>query len=257
MLDPAPATTPTPKPRLPPPCPLLSPPAPLPRGPASYPRSCPNHAPWFSPLPPHASPSFALPGPEAPPLPRPRLVPAPPPARVAVSRPPRAARPELAGRSGGRGGIAAWGRRRSARRDAPESARRARVGLRRSRAAGERPAFPEGGRVCAARGGRRARGRSLLERGDRRAGGAGSPAGDRAGPASSAQQFSRTLHLRFIGAQRCRRPRPDLPKVSGLGHLGVSCPQTTARGRGWEAEDGGRMFVGIKKCNRRGGSGNS
>nr|XP_008535989.1 PREDICTED: uncharacterized protein LOC103562646 [Equus przewalskii] len=39
VLDPAPATTPTPKPRLPPPCPLLSPPAPLPRGPASYPRA--------------------------------------------------------------------------------------------------------------------------------------------------------------------------------------------------------------------------
>ncbi|XP_070370598.1 translation initiation factor IF-2 [Equus asinus] len=84
VLDPAPATTPTPQPRLPPPCPLLSPPAPLPRGPApttppgsrpshrtrlhsspsQAPRPRPGPAPGsFPPRPRPASPSLALPGP--------------------------------------------------------------------------------------------------------------------------------------------------------------------------------------------------
>lgn len=99
--------------------------------PCPVPRARPCLCLRLAPAPPTASvsPSHALPGPEAPPRPRPHLVPAPPPARVAVSRPPRAARPELARRSGGRGGIAAWGRQRSAGLGARESALCARICL--------------------------------------------------------------------------------------------------------------------------------
>lgn len=114
----------------PPPAPVAVPHPPRSRGPASGPASV-----SLPPRPALASPSHALPGPEAPPRPRPRLAPAPPPARVAVSRLPRAARPELARRNGGRDCIAAWGRRRSAELGVREGARRAWICLPRCGAA--------------------------------------------------------------------------------------------------------------------------
>lgn len=88
---------------------------------------------------------------------------------------------------------------------------------------------------------------------------AGSSAGDGAARLPVRSSFLELNTSSLLGPSAAGRPRPHLQKVRGLGHLGVACPQITARGRGWGAEDGGGTFVGSerKKCNRRSGSGNS